>query len=109
MTEEILRNSLEEAKQRDQDGILIWSDWKFWVDNYSCVKPGNENYDYAVSQILKGEDATISTELRTCFIAVPTKKMLSSDYFSQVLRMCEDLKLKGPVTLIPENKLAESC
>ena len=114
MTEKLLRDSLNEAQKKGQDGLIIWANWRQWDDHALDLKPGNENYDFVLSQILKGEEATIKAEWNglsmSCIIAVSVQKLLSSnDFFTQVLKACEEGHYEGPVTLIPANQIAESC
>lgn len=58
MTEKILRDTLKEAQAKDQLGLLVWANWRVWNDSAFEMKPGNKDYDFAFSQILKGEEAT---------------------------------------------------
>ena len=114
MTEELLRDSLNEAQEKAQDGLIIWANWNQWNDHVLDFKPGNENYEFALSQIAKGEEATIKAEwngLSTpCIIAVSVQKLLSSNnFFTQVLKACEEGHYEGPVTLIPANQIVKSC
>ena len=114
MTEELLRDSLNEAQEKAQYGLLIWANWNQWDDHALDLKPGNENYDFALSQIAKDEEATINAEWNgfsmPCIIAVSVQKLLSSkDFFTQVLRVCEEGHYEGPVTLIPANQIVKSC
>ncbi len=114
MTEELLRDSLNEAHEKAQDGLLVWANWNQWEDHVLDLKPGNKNYDFALSQIAKGEEATIKAKWyglsMPCFIAVSVQKLLSSnDFFTQVLKVCEEGHYDGPVTLIPANQIVKSC
>ncbi|MDE5830148.1 MAG: hypothetical protein K2H53_00070 [Clostridia bacterium] len=114
MTEQLLRNSLNEAQKKAQDGLLIWANWNQWDDHASDLKLGNENYDFALSQIAKGEEATIKAEWNGLYmpsiIAVSVQKLLSSnDFFNHVLKVCKDGHYEGPITLVPANQLVESC
>ena len=113
MTEKRLRDTLTEAQEKDQLGLLIWANWTVWDDSGFEVKPGNESYDFALAQISKGEGATVSVEWNglsmTGFIAVPVQKLLSSDeYFKHVLNSCEKGHYEGPITLVPLNEISKS-
>lgn len=113
MTEKLLRDTLKEAQQKDQLGLLIWANWTVWDDSSFEVKPGNESYDFAFSQISKGEEATISAEWNGLsmpgFIAVSVQKLNSSDeFFKYVLNACEKGHYEGPITLVPLNEISES-
>ena len=114
MTEKLLRNSLNEAQKKAQDGLLIWANWNQWEDHASDLRPENENYNFVLSKIKKGEEATINAEWNgltmPCIIAISVSKMLSSnDSFNKVLNVCEKGHYEGPITLVPANQLAESC
>lgn len=113
MTEKSLRDSLKEAQAKGQNGLLIWASWNLWDDSASDLRPGNKNYDFALSQIAKGEEATIKAEWNGLsmpgIIAVPVRKLLSSDdFFNYVLKVCKENHYEGPITLVPENQLVES-
>lgn len=114
MTEKLLRDTLKEAKEKQQLGLIIWSCWAVWDDLGFELKPGNEHYDFALSQISKNEEATTSVIWNGLsmpgFIAVSIEKLNSSDkLFNDILKVCEKEHFDGPITLIPLNKLAETC
>ena len=114
MTEKLLWDSLNEAQKKAQYGLLIWANWHLWDDLASDLQPGNENYDITLSQIVKGEEVTIKAEWNGLsmpgIIAVSVQKLLSSsDFFNQVLKVCEESHYECPITLVPANQLAESC
>ena len=113
MTEKLLRDTLKKAQEKDQDGLLIWANWTVWDEFGFEVKPGNEHYDFALSQISKGEEATIKADWNGLsmpgFIAVPIQKLNSSDeFFKQVLDACKKGHYKGPITLVPLNEISKS-
>lgn len=108
MTEQKLRNAVKEAQEKKQLGLLIWANWTVYDDLASDMKPGNEHYDFALSQISNGEEATISTEWNGLsmpgIIAISVQKLSSSDeLFSQVLNACKEGHYEGPITLVPLN------
>lgn len=112
MTEKMLRNILTEATEKNQIGLFIWANWMVWDDLAFEMKAGNRSYDFALSQITREKEATISTEISGFstpgFIAISIKKVNSSDKFlKEVLEVCEKGHYKGPVTLIPLNELSE--
>lgn len=114
MTEKLLRDTLLEAQEKDQLGLLIWANWTVWDDLGFEMKPGNESYDFAFSQISKGEEATISVEWNGFsmpgFISVSVQKLNSStEFFKHVLEACEKGHYEGPITLVPLNEVSESC
>ena len=111
MIKNLLRNTLKEAQEKEQLGLLIWANWSVWDDSGYQMKPGNKSYDFALSQIAKGEEATIKAEWNGLsmpgFIAVSVQKLNSSDeIFKQVLEACEKGNYKGPITLVPLNKVS---
>lgn len=114
MTKQLLRDTLKEAQEKGQVGLLIWANWTVWDDSVFEMKPGNESYDFAFSQISKGEEATISAEWKGFsmpgFIAVSVQKLNSSDeFFEDVLAACQKGHYEGPITLVPLNEVSESC
>ena len=105
MTEKMLRNILTEATEKNQIGLFIWANWMVWDDLAFEMKAGNRSYDFALSQITREKEATISTP---GFIAISIKKVNSSDKFlKEVLEVCKKGHYEGPVTLIPLNELSE--
>lgn len=113
MTEKILRDSLKEAQEKDQLGLLIWANWNVWDDSAFDMKPGNEHYDFALFQISKGEEATVSANWNGLsmpgIIAVSVQKLSSSDeFFKHVLESCEKGNYQGPITLVPLNEVSKS-
>ena len=114
MTEKLLRDTLKEALEKKQSGLLIWSNWSVWDDWVFTLQPGNENYNFALLQISKKEEATISVEWNGLsmpgLIAISVEKLNSSDeFFNHILKTCEKGLYGGPITLVPLNKLAETC
>lgn len=114
MTEQLLRDILKEAQTKEQLGLFIWANWTVWDDLWYQTKPKNKDYDFAFSQISKGEEATISIEqmglLMPGFIAVSVQKLNSSDdFFKLVLEVCEKGHYEGPITLVPLNLVSEFC
>lgn len=113
MTEQLLRDTLKEANEKEQAGLLIWANWTVWDDCGYTTKPGNEGYDFAFSQISRGEEATISADWNGLsmpgFIAVSTSKLNSSNaFFNYVLEVCKKGHYNGPITLVPLNELSYS-
>lgn len=70
------------------------------------MKQGNEIYDFALSQIEKGEEATVCSSCNGFsmpgFIATSIQKLLcSNDFFRKTLDFCEKNHFSGPITLFP--------
>lgn len=112
MTEQLLRNAVKEAQEKEQLGLLIWANWTVWDDLAFDMKQGNGHYDFALSQISKGEEATIQTKWNGLsmpgIIAVSMQKLSSSnEFFAYVLSMCKEGHYKGPITLIPSNEVID--
>lgn len=108
MTEKILRNALKEAQEKEQLGLFIWPNWTVWEELVFYMRPKGKYYNFAVSQISKGEEATISFERNGLsmpgIIAVSVQKLSSSsEFFSHVLSMCEEAHYEGPIILVPAN------
>ena len=113
MTEKILRDVLAEAQEKEQTGLLIWANWTVWDDLGFDMKPGNESYDFALSQISNREEATISAEWNGLsmpgIIAVSVQKLSCSDeFFAYILNACKEGHYEGPIALIPLNELSKS-
>lgn len=114
MTEKLLRTVLKNAKEKEQVGLLIWANWTVWDDLSFEMKPGDESYDFALSQVSKGEEVTISVQWNGLsipgIIAVSVQKLSASEkFFKNVLDKCEEGQYQGPITLIPLNKVSEFC
>ena len=112
MTEQLLRNAVKEAQEKEQLGLFIWANWTVWDDLAFDMKQGNGRYDFALSQISKGEESTISTEWNGLsmpgIITVSMQKLSSSDeFFEYVLSICKEEHYKGPITLIPSNEVID--
>lgn len=104
--EEKLRNALKEAQEKAKLGLIIWANWSIWDEIAFVLKPNNEFYDFALSQIEKGEEATVCSSCNgfsmPAFIATSTQKLLSSNEFlKKTLDFCERNHFSGPITLIP--------
>lgn len=112
MTEELLRQVLQEAQEKQQIGFLIWHSWKSWDEVAYELREGNEHYDFALAQVANGNEATITHEWwglkLPAAIAISVEKMnLSEEFFEQVLKICKENNYIGPVTLLPLNEVAE--
>ena len=113
MTEKLLRDTLKEAQEKEQIGLLIWPTWNDWDDLSSAIQHGNALYDFILSQVTKNEEATLSINWKGLtmpgILIIPVQKLLDSeDFFNQVLGICEKNRYTGPITLIPLNKSCSS-
>lgn len=109
MNKEQLRSVLKEAKGKGQTGLFIWADWTIWDDIAFEMKPGNEDYDFAISQISLNKEATITSDYHCyempAFIAISVGKLSSDvDLFNRVLEICNKNNYQGPFTLLPSNE-----
>lgn len=111
--EKLLRETVKEANEKGQEGILIWSGWRIWDELADELKEGNEHYDFAVSQSSNGKDGTITLDWMgltiPAAIIVSIQKLTSEQYFQQILEMCEKGNYEGPITLLPLNQVADVC
>ena len=113
-TEQLLREAVKEADQKKQNGLLIWLSRTIWDEARGVLSEGNEHYDFALAQVSKGEDATITMD---CFgfkipaiFAVSVPKMKNSEeYFQMIVNACRNKDNIGPITLIPINEVVECC
>ena len=110
MTEDLLRRILKEANEKEQYGLFFWPDWRTWdCFGFDIKQEGEEQYEFALSQILKGEEATITVECiglsMTAVLAISVKKLeCSKKFFEYVLEILQRRCYEGPVTLLPSNK-----
>ena len=113
MLKKLLQDSLKTAQEKQQIGLFIWSNWDIWYDCSSNVEPGTDNYNFALSQISKDEEATIYASWNGLsmpgLIAISVNKLnLSKDFYSQVLDVCKKGNYNGPITLIPSMEVIEN-
>lgn len=112
LTEELLRQVVQEAHGKGQIGLLIWNSWPIWDDVAYQLKEGNEYYDFALVQARQGKDAAI-THMWNGFrlpgtLIVPVEKMCTSkEYFEHISKVCTQNQYEGPITLLPLNEIAE--
>lgn len=114
MTKKLLRDTLKEAQEKEQLGLLVWANWPLWDDCASDMKPGDKSYDFLLSQISKKEEGTIYKNW--CgfnlpgIIGISVEKLSSSDEsLHSLLDACQKGNYEGPITLIPLNEVAVSC
>lgn len=111
-SERLLREAVEEAHRKKQQGLLIWLSRVIWDDTRDIMSEGNEHYDFTLTQVSEEKDATITVEwfglTMPASFAVPVKKMKNSEvYFQMVMNACKDKGNIGPITFIPSNQVAE--
>lgn len=112
MIENLLRETLKEAQEKEQRGLLVWSNWRVWDEFVFNMKEGNPNYDFALSHIERGETANIDFTMGgfygTAIFAVSVEKLNSSkEYFENFSNMCREKQMEGPITLIPSNEVSQ--
>ena len=111
-SEQLLRDAVKEADDKNEKGMLIWLSRRIWDELREIMRDGNEHYDFALSQISKEKDATITVNffgLKTpAIFAVPVQKMKNSEeYFQNIINACKYFDDIGPITFIPSNEVAE--
>ena len=110
MTEQLFREVLKEAHKKRQTALFVWANWEVWEDNAFDITPGTPDYDFALLQTDKKEEATVSCEWNGLsmpgLIAVSVEKCLESDKFVKDLITAIE-RYEGPITLIPKNELSE--
>ena len=109
MSKEQLLNVLKEANDKVQTGLFIWANWTIWDDIAFEMKPGNEDYDFAISRISQNRETTITYNCHSfempAFIAVPVGKLSFDEaFFNRVLEICNKCNCQGPFTLLPSNE-----
>lgn len=114
LTEQLLRDCVNEAQEKGQIGLFIWANWTEWDDFAFELKEGHEHYDFALTQIKKGEEATIQVVWNGLtmpgLIAVSVQKMSSSNEFLRtILEICKNDYMEGPITLVPSNEVSDHC
>ena len=112
LSEQILRNAIEKAEQKNQQGLLIWLSKSVWNDIGDIICKGNEHYDFALSQIFREKEATITFDFfgikMPAIYALPVQKLKNSEeYFQMVMNACKEYRSIGPILLIPSNEVAE--
>lgn len=113
MVENLLRKALREAQEKDELGLLIWANKKVWEKYASDMEEGNEKYDSALYQIKRGEATTIDVQMDglcdTGIFAVSAEKLRSSEwYFDTFLNTCREVRMEGPITLVPSNEVIQN-
>lgn len=109
MKKEQLRSVLKEANDKGQTGLLIWANWTIWDDIAFEMKPGNRDYDFAVSRISQNLPAVITCYNNgfkiLAFTAISVGKLsCDEDFFNRVLELCNKHNYQGPFTLLPSNE-----
>lgn len=109
MNKEQLLRVLNEAKDKGQTGFFIWANWTIWDDIAFEMKPGNEDYDFAMSRISQNLPAVVTCYNNgfklVAFIAVSVGKLSSDEaLFNRVLEICNKNNYQGPFTLLPSNE-----
>ena len=112
MTELLLRDVLKEAQRKEQQGLFIWTSWPFWDNCRNDMKLGNDSYEFALSQIFLGKEATVFYDFAgfyiPMFFAISVQKLVSSDHLlKHILHMHEAHHYDGPITLVPSNEVSE--
>ena len=113
LTEDLLREALKEAQDKNQPGFLIWTGNRICLNFVDAlIEKGNEHYDFAMSQVMKGECGTITYDLYgiklpAAYIIAVQKLQNSDESFQMILEACKKYNDIGPILLIPNNQYAE--
>lgn len=112
MMEKLFREILKEAREEEQIGLMIWANPEVWKSFGPKIWPDTKIYDFILSQITKQPKVTMSIEgiglSMPVYMAVSVQKLSTSNkFFYEVLNICEKGNCKGPVMLIPSNKMIE--
>lgn len=110
MTEQFLRNILEEGKRRDQVALVIWSSKDYYNQYSHELSVDLPFYQNSLLQASKGRSSTLyypapnenSTTKPGLFIFSIEKLLDSPVDLKQAVKM---LRKKGPVFLMPSNEL----
>ena len=104
MTEELLRNAIKEAVEKEQVGLVIWAGQKAFDNNSStrkCLYIENQ------TDIVETGDSNCFYSINFC-MSVPVDRLLDDEYFYKVLDFCNKKLYIGPVMLVPSNELVKS-
>lgn len=102
ITEEVLREELEKAKDDGRRAVLIYHNEAIWGTHHEEMVPGAHNYNFFLNQVKNGEDGVMEFDTKeggkAIILAVLVDKMLSDDeYFKEVLDTCLIHGVEGPI------------
>lgn len=101
ITEELLREKLEDAKDAGRRAVLIYHNESLWFEHHEKMVQGNEKYDFFMSQLERDEDAVLIFGNQPCevllFIALVDKMLDDQNYFKDFLDTCVSYNVEGPI------------
>lgn len=109
---DLLRDVAEEALEKRQDGLVIWSNWSEWdewLDDLGCSQ---KEYLETLQRVTRNEKFSYFSTPE--FIIISTKKLMESDVesdklFENIIKTWESNSYNGPITFIPSNQLSDFC
>lgn len=112
ITKKELWESLDEALERDEIGLIIWPSWTEWENLSYKLHEGNEIYEFILKKVKNNEAANVIGEClgfnMTKVLAVPVKAMVVCDkFFENVFSICQKGNYHGPITFVYSNEIAE--
>ena len=113
MTKKLLRDCLKEAEAKNQEGLIIWPDWRSYEELESELRLDKIDLPAFFRNIQNQKSTVFSVEwngliLGHVFIASAKEMLSSEEFFKQVLETCEKQHLKGPVVLYPLKTICEA-
>ena len=104
MTEQLLRNAIKEALEKEQMGLVIWAGEKAFDNNSStkrCLYIENQK------DIVETGESNCFYSINFC-MSVPVDRFSEEEYFYKVLDFCKKKLYIGPIMLVPSNELVKS-
>ena len=105
MTEQLLRNAIKEAVEKEQVGLVIWAGQKAFDNNSSCKK---SLFSEKQNDIVETGDGNCFYTITFC-MSVPVDRLSEEEFFNNVLDFCKKKHYVGPIMLVPSNELVKSC
>ena len=112
ITKKELWESLDEALERDEIGLIIWPSWTEWENLSYKLHQGNEIYEFILKKVKNNESANVTGAYlgfnMTNVLAVPVKAMVVYDkFFANVVSICQKGNYHGPITFVESNDIAK--
>ncbi len=102
ITEEVLREEMEKAKDDGRRAVLIYHNEAIWGTHHEEMVPGTHNYNFFLNQVKKEEDGVMEFDTeeggKAIILVILVNRMLSDDeYFEEVLDTCRMRGVEGPI------------
>ena len=112
ITEDVLWEALDEALERKEIGLIIWSSWTEWINFSYQLHEGNDIYKFILKKIKNNESANVIGERcgikMANILAVPVKGMIIYEkFFENILSICQKCNYNGPITFVESNEIAK--